>query len=93
MVRRQRARGKSGSARPRSGTSPGPKVVTKLADQPLARRGAGSGEAPDSREELVGGFDLRDVTGLGEKLELRFWDSVGVGPSVVGVDDLVALAP
>ncbi len=55
--------------------------------------GVGVGEAPDGRKKLLGGFDLRAVTGSGEQLEPRGRDRAGVDAAVVRVDDLIALSP
>ena len=47
----------------------------------------------DEREGDCGLFDLREVPGVGDDLEARIGEGVGVGLAVGGVDDVAVIAP
>jgi hypothetical protein len=48
---------------------------------------------PDRVDDLLRGFELRQVAGAAQELESGEWDGGGVGAALVGVEDLVAVAP
>lgn len=55
--------------------------------------GVGVGEVPDHGDELLGGLDLGHVPGVAEEFEPGLRDGCRIGATVLGVHDLVALAP